>query len=123
MIKGNDDTRFGRRLESLFWWILRLAPLIVFFLMNFGYARAGTSNMATIGGVINDMFCEVSDANVVFDTISHVFYHVLEFFPNQDETIFYYLFYLVFIELARFFINFFLFIIRLANNLFDRFMR
>lgn len=123
MIKGNDDTRFGRRLESLFWWLLRLAPLIVFVLISYGFSRVDSSYYISLDGVINTYFCELSDSNVVVSTFIRVFYDVLGFFPSEDIGVIYYFTYLVYIELGRFFINFFLFIIRLANNFFDRFGR
>ena len=137
MIKGNDDTRFGRRLESLFWWILRLFPLILLFCVYFTIFRSVDLFEAILHqddstlvdyyfGLpqLMSWFCGTFTGSFFLDSLNAVLGYrgILPIFHN-NSSIFFYFSYLIGLEILRFFLNFIVFIVRLANNLFEKMCR
>lgn len=125
----NKETRLSHKLDTIFWWILRLLPLIIFFIFNAGAAFSKANWQYTIDdGDINsftafyfqDIFSFIGLSS--FNTLS---FNVLNacfggdgvfplFYSTVGAGLFEYLAYCVSIEILRVVYNIFVFFIRWA---------
>lgn len=121
----NINTRFSRRLESIFWWFLRLFPLIFCLFFEVAAVRGGNPEYLNISAYIENTFGYLSSSFVytLFDSIFGA-QGFLPFFDSASGSGFFtYLSWLVLVELSRFFITFLLWIVRFATRLLENSLR
>ena len=122
MLSINTNTkssRFSKRLDSLFWWLLKLLPLVMFVCYIYGYYRSGNTDVATneFFSIIQN-YCMMSFDNVVFQTLFSVFgpEGALPLFNSVRNPIAIYLSYIVIIDILHIMVDVLVFIPRLAHK-------
>lgn len=122
---GKGETRFSHKLDSLFWWIIRLLPLIFIVLMFWGIARNGTVENYSDGSVYT-RFSYVFrtwaygwEGSPIYRALKIVFCGVnapLPITATADSDLLLYFTYLINVELIHIMVDFLLFIPRLCHK-------
>lgn len=125
MSVGHGETRFCKKLDSLFWWILRLLPLFFILLMLWGHARNGTTDTYANGDVFNKFgyvfrsWAWGWEGSPIYKGLRAVFCGPNAFLPitsSPDSDFLLYFTYLINLELIHIMVDFLLFIPRLCHK-------
>lgn len=116
--KKSGETRFGHRLNCLFWWIVRLLPVIIWVVAVWGCARIGEFdymlNDIEFSKILGTSFGIFNDSDVIV-ALNSVFSDYLGFFDNSEPLMMYGV-YLIFVEIFHLMIDILLFIPKLAHK-------
>lgn len=111
--------------DKLFWFIIMLMPVLFYIISPLAFSIGGGSATAdivlpTFSGVLADF--GINTDNIIYSSLSALFGEtgVIHFF-NADSVVLLYMSYIAFIEILHLFIDFIVFIPRLARKFLDRF--
>lgn len=116
---NSKSSRFSKRLDSLFWWIVKIVPLVMFLFYIYGYYRSGNTDASS-----NEFFsliqnyCMISFDSVVFNTFFTIFGPdgAFPLFMSVRNPLLVYLSYIVIIDILHIMVDVLVFIPRLAHK-------